>query len=545
MALGEASVPSIEEGRRPRLGLLLFFIFLLLAGFPGASFAYRAIPDEVKRGMDLVFEQRFAEAIEVLTSAVSRYPASPEAHFYLALSRYSSGMPAEAAAGWERTLELAPSFPRVRVNLALAYYDIGDMALAEKNARLAAAKEPSDHLAHLVLARALREQRRPDEALREFLRALDPGKPDPGTHAELGELYQDLGRTDEALGEFRLAVELAPANHAYRFLLGLAYMTEEKIDLAQKEFSEAIRLDPEDAPSYYNLGLVYLRQQSEPGVLAMIDVLKTKNPAWADELANAWTLQAGERESAASTETVPFTPRLVKGFTFASDFTRKGKLSFHALEGNFQERHEYVLTQTVRWEVEGGDTAGGHRVIFRQQSASSSLDGKPLEDPLLAEIDHSGLALSLDPAGRVLSVMRGEAPAPPAAVRHVKRLWSNAFLAGAPDNLAVGAEWQTPREIDIPLGGWRTLPSTVTVESFETAGGPGGRAMRSARLGVKVKADEECPARDLQGEGWLYLNPEGGWMSSSRLLVTGSLVVAVEGKNSQVQFSVVESQSNR
>jgi tetratricopeptide (TPR) repeat protein len=312
------------KGRRPRTGLLLFLSLFLLAAAPVPAFAYRSIPDEVKRGMDLAFARRFADAIEVLSSAVLRYPGSPEAHFYLALSRYSSDMPAEAAEGWEQTLALDPSFPRVRINLALAYFDMGDMMLAEKNARLAVSRHPADYLAHLVLARALREQRQPEEALRELIRARDLAPGDPGVHAELGELYQDLGQEGPALEEYGRAVELAPANHSYRFLLGLAYLAGERYDLAEKEFSQAVRLDPEDAAAYYNLGLVYLRKGSEAGVAAMADVLKTRNPAWAEELLNAWTLQAGGRQAAASTETVSLRTRLVRGFSFRSDFSRKG-----------------------------------------------------------------------------------------------------------------------------------------------------------------------------------------------------------------------------
>ncbi len=536
----DAQAQKPMKGRRPPPGLLLFFSLFVLAAIPVSSFAYRSIPDEVKRGMDLVFARRFADAIEVLSSAAIRYPESPEVHYYLALSQYSSDMPAEAAAEWEKTLGLAPSFPRVRVNLALAYFDSGDMMLAEKNARLAVSRDPRDHLAHLVLARALREQRQGEEALAEMVRARDLAPADPGIRAELGEIYQDMGSDGLALEEYRRAVELAPANHYYRFLLGLAYLSGESYDLAEKEFSEAVRLDPEDAATYYNLGLVYLRKGSEAGVQAMVDILKTRNPAWAEELGNAWTLQAGERQAAASSEVVAFRSRLVKGFAFRSEFSRKGKLTFRFLDGNTEERHESLFSQMVRWEVAEGDAVSGYRVSCRPEPASSSLDGKPLEEPLLETPGRSAFFLSLDPDGRVVAVSREDGPATAGEVRQLKRLWANALMAGAPSTLAVGSRWEALREAEIPLGGWRTLPSAFTVESFETAGG-----VRSARLGMLVRTGEENPTQDLKGEGKFYLNPEGGWMSSSRVLLTGSLVVTVEGKGAQVQFSVQENQNNR
>jgi hypothetical protein len=198
------------------------------------------------------------------------------------------------------------------------------------------------------------------------------------------------------------------------------------------------------------------------------------------------------------------------------------------------------MTQAVLWEIMEGDAAAGFRVSCRQETASSSLDGKPLDDPLLEALGSAAFFLSLDPAGRVLAVSRDDGPAAAGETRHLRRLWANALMAGAPSSIAAGSRWESPRELEIPLGGWHALPAVFTVESFETAGGA-----RSARLGIAFAAPEESPARDLKGDGRFYLNPLGGWMSSARVLFTGSLVVTVEGRSAQMQFSVQEDQNNR
>lgn len=79
----------------------------------------------------------------------------------------------------------------------------------------------------------------PDQAIREFRRAIRLNSSNPEAHYNLGNVYYEKG------------------NHAEAHVnLGIALYFKGDLDQVIAEFREAIRLQPDFAPAHFNLGKV-------------------------------------------------------------------------------------------------------------------------------------------------------------------------------------------------------------------------------------------------------------------------------------------------
>jgi hypothetical protein len=129
-------------------------------------------------------------------------------------------------------------------------------------------KVPNVPLAHDCFGEGLLQQRRFDEALKEFKKALSlqPNGPtetlDTGvrnakanTYNNLGAAYGMMGMTDEAIENFAIAVQLNPGFDRAYFNLGNALMHKGLIDQALKSFQMAVRLNPRNPTFQANLKL--------------------------------------------------------------------------------------------------------------------------------------------------------------------------------------------------------------------------------------------------------------------------------------------------
>lgn len=82
-----------------------------------------------------------------------------------------------------------------------------------------------------------------------------PGKARP--YLNRGLFYFNKNRIDDAIREYLIALQLDP-DYAYAHNnIGVAYYNRGYLDAAIKELKEAIRLSPDYAEAHYNLGIAY------------------------------------------------------------------------------------------------------------------------------------------------------------------------------------------------------------------------------------------------------------------------------------------------
>jgi tetratricopeptide (TPR) repeat protein len=143
-------------------------------------------------------------------------PFRNEVFSFLARALLNCGEPAAAAEAAEEYLRSEPHSLPGRLNLALAYGQLG-----------------RDAEAQAILAEAQKQY--PDSA---------------SVHNGLGNIALRQERADDALREFFLAVECAPANPRLHFNLGLAALAKGMPEDAERAFRMAVWLDPTWEPPY-------------------------------------------------------------------------------------------------------------------------------------------------------------------------------------------------------------------------------------------------------------------------------------------------------
>ncbi len=148
--------------------------------------------------------------------------------FDSALYLQKNGRYREAAAEWERVLEIRPDDALAQGNLGVVLRLAGD---------------PQQASAHLRKATELR------------LRGTVEEHPDsaPARNA-LGTALLEAGRTGEALEEFRKATKLDPGYAPAFSSLGATLAAEGSLDEAESQLRQALTLDPRQAEAYYQLG---------------------------------------------------------------------------------------------------------------------------------------------------------------------------------------------------------------------------------------------------------------------------------------------------
>ena len=163
---------------------------------------------------------------------------------------------------YEYLLPLAPESLRVRVNLARAYQEAGDIERArgayEEVVRLHPDRpETADALNNL--GNIHREAGRLDEALATYDRALALQPRHVAARNGRALALQGLGRVEEAEHELTAALAIAPDAATTHSNLGNLYFRRDEIEPARDQYLLAVRLDPDHADAHNNLGSAYFR----------------------------------------------------------------------------------------------------------------------------------------------------------------------------------------------------------------------------------------------------------------------------------------------
>lgn len=76
-------------------------------------------------------------------------------------------------------------------------------------------------------------------------------------HYNLGVNLYNNGQPEQAIKEFKKAVEIAPNYADAHYNLGAVYQNRGLLDKAVSEYRYALNVLPDSADAYYNLGVIY------------------------------------------------------------------------------------------------------------------------------------------------------------------------------------------------------------------------------------------------------------------------------------------------
>ncbi len=148
---------------------------------------------------------------------------------------------------YRRTLAAEPNAYPIRNNLGTVYWREGDAAAAEREWREAVRLAPNNAIILNNLALLLSHQKRYDDAVALYQRAmrLKPKYTDP--HLNLGITYRELGQPAAAELQLRVATILSPLNASAHRELAKLYLDEKKTALAREEYETSLRCEPHSA----------------------------------------------------------------------------------------------------------------------------------------------------------------------------------------------------------------------------------------------------------------------------------------------------------
>jgi TolB-like protein/DNA-binding winged helix-turn-helix (wHTH) protein/Tfp pilus assembly protein PilF len=212
---------------------------------------------------------------------------------------------------FEQAIAADPNFAQAYSALGLAYTVFGRTSTAVSPVAdalpkaLAAARKalelaPGLAEAHMVLAYALEQDWKWDDAEAEYRRAIEHEPNNAFALRYLGELMLVRMRTEEGLGLTRRARELDPLTLYHSAMLGWQLYHARRYNEAARELRTALALDPNHRPSLWYLGFVLIEQQRFDEAIQVLEraaVQSERNPAELGVLARAYA-RAGRRADA-------------------------------------------------------------------------------------------------------------------------------------------------------------------------------------------------------------------------------------------------------
>jgi tetratricopeptide (TPR) repeat protein len=124
---------------------------------------------------------------------------------------------------------------------------------------------PNQHDAYLPLARLLRDQQRPHDALRAYRAFIDStSRPPPRVYTEMLELYKQTGATDGLEQVLKRLVERQQDAQSYQRRLGRLYVEQERYAEALPIYEALLRRQPDDPRLLSRLQRLYEKTGHAP-----------------------------------------------------------------------------------------------------------------------------------------------------------------------------------------------------------------------------------------------------------------------------------------
>ncbi len=179
-------------------------------------------------------EREFRRALELS-------PSNPDAHTFYAIFLSHVGRPSEAIAEIQYALRIAPTSLLSNTAAAWMYLSAGPPGKAKAKARRIIESFPDSLHAHFVLGWAAWLQRRSEEAVTAFEKALGLSR-EAFSLAFLGHIYGRLGRKDQATRLLRELDRLFTQGHAPPIAFVVIYSGLGDLDAAFDWLETAYRL---------------------------------------------------------------------------------------------------------------------------------------------------------------------------------------------------------------------------------------------------------------------------------------------------------------
>ena len=189
--------------------------------------------------------QRWHDSFTLFEHTLAVTPPNLHIEHNLGLALGGSGRYDEAAAHFEKALQIDPNFYDGLVGMGVTREFQGRLPEAIDYFQAAIRSQPDAPTAHVQLGHALWKQNRDQAAFEEMRRASQLAPKDADIRADFALALQLLGRIPEAIEQFHEALRMNPNDAEAHANLGLALLASGKPRESIAEFEVALRLNPE------------------------------------------------------------------------------------------------------------------------------------------------------------------------------------------------------------------------------------------------------------------------------------------------------------
>jgi len=210
-----------------------------------------------QKGMELLRQQRYAEALEQFRLLEQETPRSPQGPTGVGIALALMGKPQAAIQALKKALELDPNFWVARRELGVVYWSQGFKDQAAEELAPVIRLHPDDGPVNAILGQYYFDRKKYTQALDCLARVPGQVSADPKLALMEAEARLKTGQTSEAGESLSRLVGRAGLSEEQKFelgwLLGQAKVFKKAIDV----FSSLPRRSPDDFRREYGLALAY------------------------------------------------------------------------------------------------------------------------------------------------------------------------------------------------------------------------------------------------------------------------------------------------
>jgi tetratricopeptide (TPR) repeat protein len=182
---------------------------------------------------------------------------------------------------YEQAVQAAPDDWMLRNQYGILLADSGDSPGAAEQFRKVEALLPYRSWPHVALAQVLAKSSS-DDAIREYLQALQADPDSRNAHLGLAALFLEQGKPADALMQYQSVLRNNPQNPQALVGEGVAWSQQGKTAQAREAYERVLRSNPSLPESHYRLGELLLRQGSTDDAIAHLQRAVELNFAYAD-----------------------------------------------------------------------------------------------------------------------------------------------------------------------------------------------------------------------------------------------------------------------
>lgn len=287
---------SFKDFPEMRLVFNIVLIVISLVIFGAWFFAGRFYLADVnyKRGVLLGRAGELEKAVNLNKSRATYHIALSRAYFVEASSEVQKPPDeqdapkiqlnfAKAIDEARKASQNSPNWVATLENLGMVYRDIRGFAQGASNWAMdsfskAAKLEPTNPVFISEIGKLLRDDKKTEEAKKEFERALEL-KPDYlDAKIQLALILEAEGNSGEAITKLKEIVGQNPYNVEAIFQLGRVYYNNNQTDEAIDQFEKALQIFPNHSNSLYALGLAYQKKGLTGKALEQFEKVLELNP---------------------------------------------------------------------------------------------------------------------------------------------------------------------------------------------------------------------------------------------------------------------------